>query len=91
MALQLIPFRPSAIALFQFQATLDGVAWNVTITWSLAGQRWYLNIRDLQGNLKLARAVVGSPSGSDINLIGGFFATSTLVYRQGTQNFEVGP
>lgn len=27
----------------------------------------------------------------DINLIGGYFDTSTLVYREATQQFEVGP
>ena len=84
-------FTPSPTALFQFQATLDGVNYNILITWSLAGQRWYLNVYDLQGNLKLSRAMVGSPVGTDINLLGGFFSVSTLIYRVGTQQIEIGP
>lgn len=57
-----IDFSPSTTATppFQFQATLDGAQYNVTTTWNIFGQRWYINITDLSGNLIAARPVVGS-------------------------------
>lgn len=57
-----VDFAPSATATppFQFQATLDGAQYIVTTTWNILGQRWYINVYDLSGNLILARPVVGS-------------------------------
>lgn len=159
-----VDFQPSSTATppFQFQATLDGAQYNVTCTWNVFGQRWYVNVYDLSGNLIVARSMVGSgakiqgvltwanwtataalqsphnvPIGSvanidvsgtglsydgswralavdaqtltftlqtdpgqygvtgnvsqDVNLVGGYFQTSTLVYRSGTQQIEVTP
>lgn len=88
-----IPFAPTQTAPQTFQATLDGVAYNVTITWLFgAGQRnganWYVNIYDQSGNWVVTLALVGSPDGYDISLTAGYFTTS-LVYRISTGNFEI--
>lgn len=58
-----VPFSPSATANppFQFQPTLDGAQYIVTTTFNIFGNRWYINIFDLSGNLILARPMTGSP------------------------------
>jgi hypothetical protein len=86
-----VGFAPSPNQLFQFQLTLDGQPYNLIVTWSLYGQRWYFNIYSLAGPLVLAAALIGSPPNYDINLVSGYFKTSTLVFRASTQQFEVNP
>jgi hypothetical protein len=58
-------FAPSASANppFSFSPQLDGVQYNATVTWSLFGQRWYLNLVALDGTPILTTALVGSPTG----------------------------
>jgi hypothetical protein len=84
----LIQFNPSATANFQFQATLDGQNYIVVVTWNLFGQRYYINIYDTSGVLKLAMPLVGSPNDYDISMTAGYFTTK-LVYRVQSNNFEV--
>ena len=84
-------FTPPPASLFAFQPTLDGAVYSATVVWNLAGQRWYLQLTDLSGNLIVLLPLIGSPIGSDINLVAGYFQTSTLVYREDTGNFEVSP
>lgn len=86
----LTPFQPTATSPFAFAPTLDGVQYNVIVTWNLAGARWYLNIYTQSGVLVLAEALVASPDGYDIDLIEQYF-TSTMVLRESTGNFEVAP
>jgi len=87
----LIQFRPSVNQNFTFQPTLDGQQYSCVVTWSLYGQRWYLNVYSLQGTLVVQKPLRGSPVDYDINLVAGYFRVSTLVYRIGTNNFEVSP
>jgi hypothetical protein len=87
----LTDFVPSQSAPFQFQPTLDGQVYSAVVTWNLFGRRFYLNLSSLDGTLVVCKALVGSPDGSDIDLVGGLFTTSTLVFRQSTQQFEVNP
>jgi hypothetical protein len=84
-------FTPSITQVFSFQPTLGGAEYNVTVTWSLAGQRWIMNIFTLGGNLVLTQALIGSPASYDINLIENYIAGSTLVFRAANQTFEVSP
>ena len=56
-------FTPGPNAPFSFQATLDGQIYTVTVTWSLAGQRWYVNCSDLSGNVIFLLPLIGSPDG----------------------------
>ena len=85
-----IDFTQSTVQNFQFQATLDGEVYVVDVFWLLFGQRWYITITDLSGNIIVTRAMVGSPIDYDISLTDGYF-TSTLVYRQANQQFEISP
>lgn len=55
-----VAFVPSTTAPFQFQATFDGAQYNVIVTWNEFGQRYYINVYDLGGNLQLARSLVSS-------------------------------
>jgi len=83
-------FSPAPNSLFQFTPTLDGQQYNAIITWNLAGQRWYLNLYTLSNVLVLSIARVGSPDDYDINLVAGFFSSS-LVFRESSNQFEVSP
>lgn len=87
-------FAPPVNQMFQFQPTLDGNQYIVTVPWNQYGKRYYINIQDLLGNTVLFVALIGSPPDYDINLISlrpDIFTTSTLVFRQATQQFEVNP
>ena len=66
MAITYIPFIPSLLQAPSFQVTLDGNIYNVTVTWNLAAQRYYINITQLDGTLVLCRALIGSPVGVEM-------------------------
>lgn len=85
----IVPFAPGPTTPFEFSAQLDGAAYTVYLTWNLGG-RWFINIYDGNSVLILCRALVGSPPYYDIDLVLGYF-TSTLVYREATNNFEISP
>jgi len=92
----LTQFTPTSDQNFSFQPTLDGQQYNVIVTWGLFGSgvgwpRWILNVYTLQGALVCERPLTGSPPGYDINLVAGYFTTSSLVYRVASNNFEVSP
>ncbi|VWD20894.1 phage baseplate plug family protein [Burkholderia contaminans] len=89
----LVPFQPSNATTPPFQATitLDGVAYSLSVTWNIAGMRWYVTLTDQNGNIAWNGAMVGSPLGFDILLAPGVFSTSTLLYREDTGNFEINP
>jgi hypothetical protein len=57
-----VDFSPSTTATppFQFQATLDGIQYNVATLWNIFGNRWYISVTDLSGALILMCPVVGS-------------------------------
>jgi hypothetical protein len=84
-------FTPTATQNFQFQPTLDGVVYTCLVTWNVSAQRWYISCYTLSGQLVVSMALVGSPVHYDINLFGAYFTSSKLVFRQGTQQFEVTP
>ncbi len=75
---------------FQFQATLDGTQYLVTLPWSLYGQTYMIYITQLDGTLVFATILCASPDNYDINIVKNFF-TSTLVYRDSTNTFEINP
>jgi hypothetical protein len=85
------PFTPTYVDNFQFQPTLDGEQYNLIVTWNLSRQDWYINLYTLGGTLVTSQPLIGSPPAEDINLMLGYFTTSTLVYREATQQFEVNP
>lgn len=85
-----ILFNPTALAPFQFQVVLDADTYNVIVTWNTYSQRWYVNVYDQFGVLIVAIARIGSPPTYDVSLVAGYF-TSTLVFRQTAQTFEISP
>lgn len=87
----LTQFIPTVNQNFTFQPTLDGQQYSCVVTWSLFGQRWVINLYTTQGVLVVQKPLRGSPVDYDINLVSGYFLTSSLVYRAGTNNFEVSP
>lgn len=76
---------------FQFAATLDGASYGVTVNWNITGQRSYINVFNGSNVLIVTAPLIGSPDGYDINLVGGYFKTSSLVFRASTKQFEVSP
>jgi hypothetical protein len=56
-------FVPTTVSPFLFSPELDGEVYSAVITWSLFGQRFYLNLYAPDGSLTCCRAVVGSPTG----------------------------
>jgi hypothetical protein len=85
-----VVFNPSPRQPFQFLATLDDAAYNVTVKWNVSGQRWYVFVDGPDGTNVVTLPLVGSPPGYDISLVAGYF-TSTLVYRTSSETFEVSP
>ena len=61
-----IAFAPSPLTPFEFQATMDGQVCTIRVPWNLFGQRWYINVSQLDGTLILARALVGSPAAQEL-------------------------
>ena len=65
----IFPFTPSNVAPYEFQPTLDGAVYNVTVPWLLFGARYYLNLVALDGTQLLYTAIAGSPSGVQLQSI----------------------
>lgn len=84
-----IPYNPALP--FQFPATLDGTTCNVVVTFNIGSQRPYINVFNSSNTLIVAPALVASPDDYDINMVGGYFTTSTLVFRETSQQFEINP
>jgi hypothetical protein len=84
-------FTPSNISPFQFSPTLDGITYNAICTWNVYSERYYINIYTQTRTLIMSRPIIGSPNNYDINLLFGYFKTSTLVYRTSSNQFEVTP
>lgn len=85
----LIPFAPSPLAPFQFQAVLDGTIYNCSVRWNLFGARWYLFVANQDGSAVVVLPNTGSPPDFDISLTGGYFTTK-IVFREATQTYEIG-
>jgi hypothetical protein len=62
-------FRPSNLAPFQFQPTLDGTTYTCIVSWNLFGQRFYLDCYTLAGDLVFSQALISSPDGVQIQAI----------------------
>lgn len=86
-----VDFQPSQQAAFQFQPTLDSTVYSAVVTWNIFGRRYYFNLYDLSGVLVVSLPLIGSPSDADIDLVKGYFDTSTLVYREANKQFEITP
>jgi hypothetical protein len=85
-----ILFTPSYQSVYSFNCELDGKNYIVNVPYNVYRENYYINIVDTFNNLVLSRPLVGSPLNYDINLLPNTF-TSTLVFRQPTQQFEILP
>ncbi len=86
-----IDFVQPSGAPFSWQQTLDGNLYTISVPWNLYGQRYYVLVQDQSGNVVVNLPRIGSPLTYDINLLAGYFVTSTLVWRENNDQFEVGP
>lgn len=62
-------FAPTLQANYQFTPTLDGSQYTALVNWNLFGQRYYLNVSDLEGNLVACLALVGSPDSVNLQAL----------------------
>lgn len=85
----LIKFNPTQQSNFQFQATFDGSIYTCICTWNIFGQRYYINIYDQNRNRILILPLIASSDFYDINIIGGYFIESTMIFRGSSQTFEI--
>lgn len=84
----IIPFIPPPTTAFQFTAALDGSPYTITVTWNVSAQRWYINVYDQSNSRVFTLPLIGSPDNYSISLAAGYF-TTTIVYREASQQFEV--
>ena len=61
-----VDFIPSQVAPFQFNPTLDGQVYAARVPWNLFGQRYYIELRALDGTLIFYQPLIGSPIGVQI-------------------------
>lgn len=90
-------FTPSPVSAFQFQPTLDNIAFNAIVTYNLYNGRYYLNLF-YQNTLVYIFPLVGSvPNDVPVSLlppfnpVSGNLWTSTLTYNSETSTFTVTP
>jgi len=89
-----IPFTPNNTAAppFKVPVTLDGVSYSMqTVANFYAANRWYVQLIDQSGEIVRNMPLIGSPPDVDLLLFPGLLQTSTVLYRVGTGNFEIGP
>ena len=86
-----VHFSPPDGKGFDFQATLDGATYRLRCTWNVFGQRWYLTCMTANDVLVFHIPLIASPDDGDINLLAGYFLTSTMVFRDTGHSFEIRP
>lgn len=94
-------FTPTQGTAFTFSATFLGPTANVsnsvgpvfqvTVFWSVYGQRWYFVVTDQNNNIILTKPLIASTPVYPVNLIGGYFIGSVMVYLESSQQFVVTP
>jgi hypothetical protein len=87
MAQQIIPFIPSLDKPFQFDAILDGVTYQATIT-QLQNVMW-MELTQYGQEPLFKKPVMRSPDSADINLVQGYGITSVFIYREASNCFEI--
>lgn len=86
---QTFTFAPSTSSAFTFQPTLDGAIYTATITWNIAGQRWYITLTDASGTVIFCLPLISSNDSYPISMTLGYFNTS-LTFNSATSLFTVG-
>lgn len=83
-----VDFVPSTSEAFQFQATFDSAQYNVIVTWNEFGERYYINVYDLAGNLVLSRGLIGSNTKLQASFT--WFTGTVTAITNGSHNVPVG-
>lgn len=88
-----VAFTPANNASPPFSATvtLDGGTYTLSVFWNIYRPGWYYSLTDQSGSVAITAALIASPPTANIYLAPGVLATSTLLYRDGTGNFEITP
>jgi hypothetical protein len=79
-----INFTPSRQAVTQFQIVADGKPYSVTVPFSAAGQRYYVQIKTNGGKVVLTRPLVAG-----VNMLFGAFNKTTMTYNAAGAYFEI--
>lgn len=84
----LIPFTPTARQAFTFSPVLDSTTYNAIVTWSLWGQRWYLNLYSSAGPLVVATALVESvdPIAATLTTTRGLYTATVVPFMNDEPN-----
>lgn len=83
-----VPFTITPNVPFSFTTSFDGSPYTVTLLWMLYSQRYYVQIMDQNNNVIVLRPLIASPGNYNISMTAGYF-TTTLIYRESTNNFEI--
>lgn len=62
-----IPFLPSNLTAPKFVATFDGFTYNVTVTWNVSAQRYYVNIYAQDGTWIVTTPLVQTPPSRNLS------------------------
>jgi hypothetical protein len=82
---------PASAGPFTFQPTLDNNQYTVTVTWSLFGQRFYVNCYTLSGVLVFSMPLIGSMIGTNLQAVSWDGNTGTVTATtNGPHGYEVG-
>lgn len=75
-----------------YQVKLDGASYTIKIFFLYFGQRNYITITNQYGYTVVTMPLIASPkSGNQINMLAGYFTTSTLFYYPTDQIIEILP
>ena len=75
-----------------YQVKLDGASYTINIFFLFFGQRNYITITNQYGYSVVTMPLIASQkTGKKINLLAGYFTTSTLYYYQADQLIEILP
>lgn len=85
------PFTGNENQAINFTPSLDGVVYNASVTWNIAGQRWFITITGGNGVRYLTRPLIGSIASKPVNLLFGVFDVSTLVWLESDGIIQVVP
>ena len=88
MAVTYVNFAPSTSAPFSFQAQLGASQYVVTVTWNVTGQRYYVTVADLSGNVVLYAPLIAS--GPQLNASFEWENDAAVVATNGPHNVPLG-
>ena len=77
--------------MFTRRCSYPGRKCTASVPWNTFGQRFYIQVVDQSGSLVLNTPLIASTTDYPINLVGGYFSGSSLVFFDASQTFVVTP